>query len=90
MWDVYVSGNFEMIVAAYNALAMMFSDGHNIYYGAAVLALLKLLITALQKLVDDQQKPVHNFFFGLIIFIILTGPQTRVTVLVESRITSQV
>ena len=45
MWDVYVSGNFEMIVAAYNALAMMFSDGHNIYYGAAVLALLKLLIT---------------------------------------------
>ena len=90
MWDVYVSGNFEMIVAAYNALAMMFSDGHNIYYGAAVLALLKLLITALQKVVDDQQKPVHNFFFGLIIFIILTGPQTRVTVLVESRITSQV
>ena len=68
MWDVYVSGNFEMIVAAYNALAMMFSDGHNIYYGAAVLALLKLLITALQKVVDDQQKPVHNFFFGLIIF----------------------
>ena len=55
MWDVYVSGNFEMIVAAYNALAMMFSDGHNIYYGAAVLALLKLLITALQKVVDDQQ-----------------------------------
>ncbi|QJT36996.1 conjugal transfer protein TraG (plasmid) [Aeromonas media] len=90
MWDVYVSGNFEIIVAAYNALAMMFSDGHNIYYGAAILSLLMLLITSLMKLTDENQKPVHNFFFGLFIFIILGGPATKVTVLVESRVTQQV
>ncbi|MNF30404.1 hypothetical protein D3C85_98330 [compost metagenome] len=90
MWDVYISGNFEIIVAAYNALAMMFSDGHNIYYGAGILALLMLLISSLMKLTDENQKPVHNFFFGLIIFTILGGPATKVTVLVESRITQQV
>lgn len=90
MWDVYVSGNFNIIVAAYNALAMIFSDGHNIYYGAGILALLMLLITSLMKLTDDNQKPVHNFFFGLIIFTILGGPATKVTVLIESRITQQV
>lgn len=90
MWDVYISGNFEMIVAAYNALAMIFSDGHNIYYGAGILALLMLFITSLMKLTDESQKPVHNFFFGLIIFTVLGGPATKVTVLVESRITQQV
>lgn len=90
MWDVYISGNFEIIVAAYNALAMMFSDGHNIYYGAGILSLLMLLISSLMKLTDENQKPVHNFFFGLIIFTILGGPATKVTVLVESRVTQQV
>lgn len=90
MWDVYISGNFEIIVAAYNALAMIFSDGHNIYYGAGILALLMLLISSLMKLTDDNQKPVHNFFFGLFIFTILGGPATKVTVLVESRVTQQV
>ncbi|RDE60974.1 conjugal transfer protein TraG N-terminal domain-containing protein [Aeromonas veronii] len=90
MWDVYISGNFEIIVAAYNALAMIFSDGHNIYYGAGILSLLMLLIISLMKLTDENQKPVHNFFFGLIIFTILGGPATKVTVLIESRITQQV
>lgn len=90
MWDVYISGNFEIIVAAYNALAMIFSDGHNIYYGAGILSLLMLLISSLMKLTDENQKPVHNFFFGLIIFTILGGPATKVTVLVESRVTQQV
>ncbi|MGU5725482.1 conjugal transfer protein TraG N-terminal domain-containing protein [Aeromonas caviae] len=90
MWNVYISGNFDMIVAAYNALAMMFSDGHNIYYGAAVISLLFLFITALQRVSDDSHKPVQNFFFGWIIFMMLAGPTSRVTVLVESRITQQV
>lgn len=90
MWDVYISGNFDIIVAAYNALAMIFSDGHNIYYGAGILSLLMLLISSLMKLTDENQKPVHNFFFGLIIFTILGGPATKVTVLVESRVTQQV
>lgn len=90
MWDVYISGNFDIIVAAYNALAMMFSDGHNIYYGAGILALLMLFISSLMKLTDDNQKPVHNFFFGLIIFTVLAGPASKVTVLIESRVTQQV
>lgn len=90
MWDVYISGNFDVVVAAYNALAMIFSDGHNIYYGAAVLSLLMLFISSLMKLSDDNQKPVHNFFFGLIIFSVLAGPSSKVTVLIESRVTQQV
>lgn len=85
-FNVYVSGNFEMIVGAYNGLAMMMDDSNTLFVVAMILSLLMLMISALMKTFDDNQKPVHNFFFGLIMFLVF---MSKVTVVVESRVTGQ-
>ncbi|MDH0477392.1 conjugal transfer protein TraG N-terminal domain-containing protein [Aeromonas caviae] len=85
-YNVYASGNFEMIVGAYNGLAMMVGDSNTMFVVAMILSLLMLMISALMKTFDDNQKPVHNFFFGLIMFLAF---MSKVTVVVESRVTGQ-
>lgn len=85
-YNVYASGNFEMIVGAYNGLAMMVGDSNTMFVVAMILSLLMLMISALMKTFDDNQKPVYNFFFGLIMFLAF---MSKVTVVVESRVTGQ-
>ncbi len=56
MWDVYVSGNFEMIVAAYNALAMMFCTVITSTTGQRFLRCSNCSLPRCKRWVDDQTK----------------------------------
>lgn len=83
-FNVYTSGNFEHIVGAYNALAMMYDNSSGLYYAAGIVSMLALLGWGINKIFDSRSSPTHNFFAGWVIFLALAGPLTKSTVVITS------
>ena len=83
-FNVYTNGNFEHIVGAYNALAMMYDNSSGIYYVAGIVSMLALLGWGINRVFDTRSSPTHNFFVGWVLFLALAGPLTKSTVVITS------
>lgn len=88
--EVYTNGDFDMIVGAYNGLAMLYDDAGGMYYAAGIVSILALLGWALFKVYDPRaSSPTHQFFIGWLVFLTLAGPQSKTSVEITSNRTGQ-